>query len=483
MQFKTIFRILGILLMMFSLSMLPPVLVEMVFRDSSSTPYIIAFFLTFITGFILWLAFRHEIRELKIRDGFLIVVLFWFVLCFFAAIPLMISPKPHDNFTDAMFESVSGFTTTGATVVTDVDSLPHAMRYYRQQLQFLGGMGIVVLAVAILPMLGVGGMQLYRAETPGPIKDSKLTPRITETAKTLWYIYVGLTVCCGVSYWLAGMSAFDALGESFSTVATGGFSMHDSSFAYYNSNTIELIGAFFMFLGGTNFSLHFIALKKRNFLSYKDDEEFRTYVQILVVTILFVAYVIIYNDIYDDNYTAVVKSIFNVVSLATTTGFVSGSFASWPSFIPILIMIVATIGGCAASTSGGIKVMRALLLKKQTGREIHRLIHPRAVIAVKFNKQTLPDNITQAMWAFIAAFIVIFVILLLLLMADGMNLMTAFGASVASLANAGAAIGNVATSFQHVDVFSKWVLMLAMLAGRLEIFTLLVLFTPAYWQR
>lgn len=483
MQIKTILRILGILLMMFSLTMVPPILVELLYRDGALGPYVISCVVTVMTGLVLFALFHRNKKELKIRDGFLVVVLFWFVLSFFAAIPLMISPEPHDNLTDAMFETVSGFTTTGATVVSNVDTLPHAMRYYRQQLQFLGGMGIVVLAVAILPMLGIGGMQLYRAETPGPIKDSKLTPRITETAKTLWYIYVGLTVLCALAYWAAGMELFDAVGESFATIATGGFSMHDTSFAYYKSNTIELIATFFMLLGGTNFALHFTALKHRSLKHYFADEEFRVYLQILAVTFAFVCYVLLYNGIYAQNSTTVVKSLFNVVSLATTTGFVSGDFPLWPHFIPILIMVVALIGGCAASTAGGIKVMRALLLRKQSAREIQRLVHPKAVITIKFGNQRLPDNILQAMWAFIATFVGLFVVLVLFLMANGMDLVSAFGASVATLGNAGASVGSVSKGFNDVNTISKWVMILAMLAGRLEIFTLLVLFTPAFWRR
>lgn len=482
MQFPTILRVLGILLMLFSFSMLPPVVVEWYFKDGATAPYLIAFSTTFFTGGVLWFIFQKSQRELKVRDGFLLVILFWTVLCLFASIPLMLAEQPHDNFTDAMFESVSGFTTTGATVVVDVDVLPHAMRYYRQQLQFLGGMGIVVLAVAILPMLGVGGMQLYRAETPGPIKDSKLTPRITETAKTLWLIYVGLTVCCGLSFWGAGMNWFDALGESFATIATGGFAMHDASFAYYNSPTIELLAAFFMLLGGTNFSLHFMALRSRDPRRYWQDEEFRSYIYVVLCAIIFVAYALLYNGIYTSNFEAITKSIFNVVSLSTTTGFVSADFASWPSFIPILIMMVAIVGGCAASTSGGIKVMRAILLEKQSTRELHRLIHPRSVAQIKFNKQVLPEHVSQSMWAFIAVFIGLFVLLVLALMANGLELKTAFGATVASLANAGAGIGSVADNYKDIGIINKWILMVAMLAGRLEIFTLLVIFTPEYWR-
>lgn len=483
MQIKTILRLLGLLLMLFSGSMLPSLALSVWFQDCSPMPYLMGFLLTAGSGFLCWFLFRRHNNELKIRDGFFIVVLFWTVLCLFAAIPFMIAPHPHETFTDAMFESVSGFTTTGATVVRGINSLSHAMLYYRQQLQFLGGMGIVVLAVAILPMLGVGGMQLYRAETPGPLKESKLTPRITSTAKRLWTIYVGLTFVCALSYWLAGMDWFDALGESFATISTGGFSMHDSSFEYYNSDLIEMVGSFFMIVGAANFSLHFLALRGKTWRCYWHDEEFRTFIFLLSVTALSVAIVLWIYHIYSHPETALVKSVFNVVSLMSTTGFVSAPFSQWPSYAPILIMFVALIGGCAGSTSGGMKVMRILLLKKQSVREIMRLLHPQAVVTLKFAKQAMPERVLQAMWGFIAAFISLSVILLLILMATGLDLTTAFGALVATLANAGAGLGAASVNFHGINTIAKWVLMFAMLAGRLEIFTLLVLFSPAFWRR
>jgi len=282
MKFATIFRILGLLLMIFSLSMLPPVLVDLSFNESVWIPFAIAFFTTFLTGIVLWFPFRHLHHEFKTRDGFLIVVLFWSVLCLFGALPFMLTENPNMAFTDAVFEAVSGLTTTGASVLKGLDALPHAIRYYRQQLHMLGGMGIIVLAVAILPMLGVGGMQLYRAEAPGPLKDVKLTPRIAQTAKSLWYIYLSLIIICAFSYWIFGMTPFDAIGESFSTVATGGFSMHDGSFAYYHNPKIEIVGIVFMILSGTNFALHFLAIRNRSFRHYWHDIEFRTFLFIIV---------------------------------------------------------------------------------------------------------------------------------------------------------------------------------------------------------
>ncbi len=483
MQFKTIFRVLGLLLMVFSLSMLPPAAVALWYKDGALWAFIEVFFITLVTGAMLWVSCRHAHKDLKTREGFLIVVLFWTVLSFFGGLPFIFAHHPHASFTDAMFEAMSGLTTTGTNVFSGIDFLPHAIRFYRQQLQFLGGMGIIVLAVAILPMLGVGGMQLYRAETPGPIKDTKLAPRITETAKTLWYIYIALTIACALSYWLAGMTPFDAIGESFATVATGGFSVHDSSFAFYDSNTIDMIASFFMLLGATNFGLHYMFLGNRKLSTYWQDRELRAFLLILLVAIVLITAVLITDGIYKNDWSAIVDTIFTVVSLGTTTGFVTARFDTWPTFIPYLIMIIAMIGGCAASTSGGVKVIRVLLLKKQGFRELKRLLHPTAVIPLKFGGKILSNDVIQAIWGFVSVFILVFAILFLVLLATGLNVETAFGAVAACLSNAGASIGNVAVSFESISPTAKWTLIFAMLAGRLEIFSLLVLFTPTFWRK
>lgn len=483
MQIKTILRLIGLLLIIFSLSMLTPLLINAIFHEDFWLPFVSAFVCTLGTGSLLWLGFRHHQQELKIRDGFLIVVLFWFVLCFFASLPFLFAIGRHQSMTDALFESVSGFTTTGASIIKHLDNLPHAVLFYRQQLQFLGGMGIVVLAVAILPMLGVGGMQLYRAETPGPMKDAKLTPRIAHTAKALWSIYFLLMLLCMLSYWLAGMDWFDALGESFATVSTGGFSMHDASFAYYNSNTIELIGCFFMLLGGTNFALHFIAFKNRSLKHYWQDEEFRFYIKFLLLASLLITISLVSYGYFKADHHVLVKSLFNVISLATTTGFISAPFSTWPTYIPILIMLLAIVGGCAASTSGGVKVLRALLVYKQSKREIVRLLHPHAIIPIKFGKHALPEPILQSMWGFISVFLALFLALMVIFMALGNDFPTSFSAIAASLANAGAGIGTISVTFDQLSTPSKWLLMFGMIAGRLEIFSLLVLFSPQFWQR
>lgn len=482
MQIKTILRLIGLLLMIFSLSMLTPLIFNIIFQEPLWLPFYASFICTFTTGSILWLSFNKHHHDLKIRDGFLIVVLFWFILCFFASLPFLFVINEL-SITDALFESVSGFTTTGATILTHLERFPHSLLFYRQQLQFLGGMGIVVLAVAILPMLGVGGMQLYRAETPGPMKESKLTPRITQTAKTLWSIYFILTLACFLCYIFAGMDWFDALGESFATVSTGGFSLHDASFSYYHSSRIELIASLFMLIGATNFGLHFMAFKTRSLRLYWQDEEFYIYVSILFFTSCVITLTLIFHDAFNTYEEAFGKSLFNVVSLATTTGFVSASFGQWPTFTPVLMLLLAIIGGCAASTSGGIKVLRALLLYKQSMREMLRLIHPHGVIPIKFGKTILAEAILQSMWGFIATFIAIFLILMMIFMALGNDFYTAFSAITASLANAGAGVGSLSITYAMLSTPSKWLLMFAMIAGRLEIFSLLILLSPQFWRK
>jgi trk system potassium uptake protein TrkH len=483
MQIKTILRLIGLLLILFSLSMLTPILINRLFHEDFWLPFFAAFTCTLSTGFILWFVFRKQQKELKTRDGFLIVVLFWFVLCFFASLPFLFAIENHHQMTDALFESVSGFTTTGATVITRLDNLPHALLFYRQQLQFLGGMGIIVLAVAILPMLGVGGMQLFRAETPGPMKDSKLTPRITHSAKALWFIYFFLTLLCALSYWLAGMDWFDALGESFATVSTGGFSMHDASFSHYHSDIIELIACFFMLLGGTNFALHFITFKTRSLRHYWQDEEFRYYIGFLLSASLFVAVCLIAHGYLQANFHVFTKSLFNVISLITTTGFSSAPLQNWPNFISFFMMLLALVGGCAASTSGGVKVLRALLLYKQSKREMHRLLHPHAIVPVTYGKRIISDSILQSMWGFLAVFITLFLFFLILFMSFGNDFITSFSAITAALANSGAGLGKISLTFDALNLPSKWLLMFAMIAGRLEIFSLLILFSRQFWQR
>ena len=483
MSFAAILRILGLLLAIFSLTLLPPFFVALVAQDGAATAFGTACVLTFSVGILSWLPVRHLRRELRLRDGFVVVVMFWFVLSAIGALPFILTDHPHLSLTDAMFESVSGLTTTGATVITSIEELPLSILYYRQQLQWLGGMGIIVLAVAVLPMLGIGGMQLYRAETPGPMKDNKLTPRITETAKALWYIYLGLTVACGLAYWLAGMSVFDAIGHAFSTVAIGGFSTHDASIGYFNSPLIDMIAVVFMFLAGVNFSLHFIAFRHRSVSGYWHDSEFRFYLFLLSVVILITVLGLYLTETYDDFEGALVNGLFQAVSIGTTAGFTTAEFYNWPGFIAILLLFSSFVGGCAGSTGGGIKVIRLLLLVKQGLREITRLVHPSAQMPVRVGDKTVSSRVVEAVWGFFALYVASFTVMYLALATTGLDLMTAFSAVAASINNLGPGLGGVGAHYAEMHDPGKWILCFAMLLGRLEIFTLLVLLTPAFWRK
>jgi len=483
MQLLVIQRILGLLLIVFSSTLLPPIIVGLSYGDGAVMPFVESIVVFLVIGFSLYIPVRKQKKELRLRDGFLVVVLFWTVLGIASGLPIYLSGIYEISITDSIFESISGLTTTGATVIVGIDRLPHSLLIYRQELQWLGGMGIIVLAVAVLPMLGVGGMQLFRAETPGPVKDNKLTPRITETAKALWYIYLGLTISCALAYWLAGMSGFDAVSHSFSTVAIGGFSTHDASIGYFNNTGIQLIAIVFMLLSGVNFALHFIAIRKRSLNPYQRDAEFRTYIGVLLaVSVVTIGYLQL-NHTFDSTTDSIIEGLFQVVSIGTTTGFTTAEYYSWPGFLPVLLLYVSFIGGCSGSTGGGIKVIRILLLVKQGARELKRLIHPNAQIVVKIGKKPLPENVIEAVWGFFAAYFAISALMILLLMATGLNQETAFSAVAACLNNLGPSLGEVGQNFAYINDPAKWILCLAMLLGRLEIFTLLVLFTPAFWRK
>ncbi|MDH5436032.1 MAG: potassium transporter, partial [Gammaproteobacteria bacterium] len=393
MQSGAIQRILGLLMMMFSVSLLPPVLVSWIYNDGAMPPFLWAFFGILISGFFIWMPVMKVRRELRLRDGFIIVVMFWTVLGLSGSIPFILNNSVHMAITDAVFESVSGLTTTGATVIVGLDDLPKSILFYRQQLQWMGGMGIVVLAVAVLPMLGVGGMQLYRAETPGPMKDSKLTPRITETAKALWYIYLGLTIACAFAYWAAGMTGFDAISHSFSTIAIGGFSTHDASMGFFNNALIEGIAIVFMLLAGINFALHFTAWRSNSPKPYFQDPEVKMYLLILFIVATISCAYLYFLKTFDSFGSALHHAVFQAVSMGTTTGFTTTDYYAWPSFLPVMLLFVSFIGACAGSTGGGMKVIRFLLLVKQGKREISRLIHPNAQIPVKVGNKVMSEQI------------------------------------------------------------------------------------------
>ncbi len=483
-RLSPIFRVLGLLLIMFSLSMLTPIIVFFIYRDGTIEPFLVSFAVTLITGLCCWLPTRKGLRELKVKDGFLVVVLFWLVLSIFGALPFYLNFFPKLNFTDALFESVSGLTTTGGTVFNHLDIMPHDILYYRQQLTLLGGVGIVVLALAILPLLNIGGMHLYLAETAGPIKTSKIRPRLNQTAKALWSIYMILVVLCALAFWSAGMPIFESIGESFSAVSTGGFSVHDDSFAFYHSYLIEIIAVFFMFLGAINFGLHYQFFKKRRFSIYLKDPEFLFYLKIIITAIcLCFIVLLLYGTYHHKLVHTFTQSLFMVTSVATTTGFSTTNINQWPTFLPYFLMFLSIIGGCGGSTSGGIKVLRFMLMQQQIKRETNHLIHPNGVFPVQLGEQPLSENIIQSIWAFVTVFALLFIILLLGLLACGLDPKTAFGALASSLSNNGIGLGRASINFENISDVSKWILTFAMLAGRLEIFTILVLFTPGYWRQ
>jgi trk system potassium uptake protein TrkH len=481
MQLRAIQRIVGLLLTLFSLTMLPPLLFAWRDGDGTQPGFAIACAAALACGLALWLPVRARRSELRLRDGFLVVVLSWVMLALFGAVPFVFNAAL--SYGDAVFESLSGLTTTGATVLTGIDDLPRSVLYYRQQLQWLGGMGIIVLAVAILPMLGIGGMQLFRAETPGPMKDNRLTPRITETAKALWYLYFGLTVLCASAYWIAGMSLFDAVGHSFSTVSIGGFSTHDASIGYFDNPMIEIVATLFMIISGANFALHFMAWRGASIRPYVRDPEFHSYLTILGLMAGIATIYLYVSGTFDNFAEALQRGVFQAVAIATTTGFTTTEYHQWPSFLPVLLLMSSFIGGCAGSAGGGLKVIRVLLLMRQGTREIKRLVHPHAHYLVKVGNKALSGEVIDSIWGYFSLYVVCFCAMTLLLAATGVDLVTAFSAVAACINNMGAGLGGVGTGFADLNPASKWVLCVAMLLGRLEMFTLLVLFMPGFWRK
>lgn len=482
MSLRMILRILGLLLMMFSLTMVPPIIISLLFADEMWHAFMAAIAITVLTGAMMFVPNRKARRELRTRDGFLIAALFWTVLGLFGSLPLMLTGNLALSFTDAVFESFSGLTTTGATVITGIEFLPRSILYYRQQLQWLGGMGIVVLAVAILPTLGVGGMALYRTEIPGPLKDSKLTPRITETAKALWYIYAALTIICMLAYMAAGMHWFDALSHSFSTVAIGGFSTYDDSIGHFDSAAIELVCVAFMLISAMSFSLHFMAWRERSLRHYLADPEARFLILYLTGLVI-----ITIGGLWLTNTVGTIEGLrhglFEVVSVATTAGFGVADFSTWPGALPLLLFMAAFVGASSGSTGGGMKVIRIILIIKQGMREVTRLIHPNAVIAVKVGKVSVPDSIAQAVWGFFSAYVLLFFLMMAGVMIAGVDQVTAWSTVGSALNNLGPALGDASLHYGDLPAAAKWILVMAMLMGRLEIFTLLVLFTPAFWRK
>ncbi len=481
MKFPYTTRILGTLLMLFSFAQIFPGFLAYFFEEREFVyNFIVTGFVTFLIGCFLFFLASEKNGDLRTKDGFIITIFFWTVLGFFGSMPFYLAELEGVSYIDSLFESISGLTTTGATVLVGLDDMPKSLLFYRQLLQWLGGMGIIVLAVAVLPLLGVGGMQLYKAETPGPLKDSKLTPRITETAKALWFVYLSMTISCSVLYKYFGMSWFDAVCHAFSTISIGGFSTHDDSFAFFANSGLRWTAIIFMVISGINFALHYLAWTKKRLFHYFYDSEVKLYLSLLTSTAL-ITYLTLYfsENIYDE---MVVDSVFQAVSIGTTTGFLTSNYSNWPLFVPIMLLIAAFIGACAGSTGGGIKVIRALILIRQGSSEITKLIHPNAVVTIKFGKKSLDPRVSESVWGFFAVYVATFLIILMFLLSQSNDFLTAFSAVGATLNNLGPGLGAVSENYKEITDGSKLALCIAMLLGRLEIFTLLLLFTPAFWR-
>ena len=485
MHLAIIFQLTGILLILFSFTFLTPILVALLYNETTAPEFATAFLITAVSGLALWIPFSRSPRELRGGDGFLVTALFYLGLGLFGAIPLYLNTEAGLGFSDAAFESMSGLTTTGATLMIGLDSLPKSILFYRQQLQWLGGIGIIVLAVAIFPLIGIGGMQLYQTESPGPNKENKLTPRITETARALWLIYVSLTAICAFAYWLAGMDIFDAICHSFSTIAIGGFSTHDLSLGYFDNALVELVAVFFMIVAGINFGLHFFVWQRKNPIYYFRDSETKAYLLSIIIGAALVCGLLWKdNEIVTGIVPILREGIFQTVSMATTTGFSTSNFSEWPSGLPFILLLSAFVGGCAGSTAGGVKVVRVLLLFLQGLREVKRLVHPSGMFPLKLGGSPVTRRISESVWSFLSAYLIIFLFMvILLLVISDLDFITSFSAIGACLNNLGPGLGEVASNYSGLEDEVKWVLMFAMLLGRLEIFTLLVLLTPGYWRR
>ena len=483
-RFLSLIRIFGLMLAVFSMTYLLPITTSIIYDDGSLTAFITAMTLTLGAGLLLWFVTRSFQTELKSRDGFVLVVFAWLGMAAFSTFPLTESLESL-SFTDAYFETMSGLSTTGATVLTNLDYLPAAINLWRHELNWIGGMGIIVLVVAILPILGVGGRQLYVAETPGPVKDSKLTPRITETAKNLWLTYALITLACMLSLKWAGMDWLDAICHAFATMSLGGFSTHDASIGFFESPEIEGVLIVFMLIAGMNFATHFVAFRDKSLDPYKRDLEALPYLILILGSCLGISLYLWQMGTYDSFGTALRQTSFNLVSIGTDCGFASQDFNEWPLFAPLWMLFISCIAVCTGSTGGGIKMMRSLILLKQCQMQMFLLSHPHAVNPLKLAGQVIHSRIILSVLGFIFAYFMTVVILTFVLIISGLDFITAFSAVIACINNAGPGLGDLgpASNYSGLTDYQTWTLTLAMFLGRIEIFTALILLTPAFWRR
>jgi trk system potassium uptake protein len=477
-------HVLGLVLAIFGVAYVLPVGCSIITGDGLWLQFIVAAVINSGVGLAIALVTLKFRRELKPRDGFLLVTLVWVLMSASATIPLLLA-LPNLTFTRAFFETMSGLTTTGSTVLTNLDGLPRSLIFWRASLQWFGGLGIIVMALAVLPLLGVGGMQLYKAEAPGPIKDEKLAPRITETAKSLWLVYATLTAVGIISLRICGMSWFDAICHSFSVVGLGGFSTHDDNIAHFKSPAIEFVLIVLMFVASLNFARHFIALRRLSLQTYTRDPEFKAIFAILLASVIVIAGLLTWHGVYPGFMTSLRHSAFNVVSMATTTGFVTQDYSTWPVFAPIWMLFLSCIVCSTGSTGGGIKMFRTLLLARQAGRELKLLVHPSAMAPVRIGGRVIPDRVADAVLGFIFLYFMTVALLTFALLMSGLDFDSSFSAIVAAINNTAHGLGTVGPvrNYHSLTVFQTWVCTFAMLLGRLEIFSVIVLFTPAFWRK
>jgi trk system potassium uptake protein TrkH len=481
MRLLAVQRIIGAVVALSGAIMLPPLLLSWLLDDGIEAAFAETAGIAVVAGVLLWLPVRRVRTELRLRDGFIVTTATWVLVSLTCALPFVLG-APHLSFTDAYFESASGLTTTGSTVIVGLEKLPRSLLFYRQSLNFLGGMGIVILAIAVLPMLRVGGSQLFRTEATGPIKDTKLTPRIAETARALWLVYVGLNAICALAFWVGGMDLLDAVGHAFATIATGGFSPYDASLGHFNSPVLETICIVFMFLGGINFALHYVAWHRASASHYFADPELKAFFMIAAALSVLIAVGIYSGGQFPTLAESFRHATFQVVSNLTTTGLTTTGFANWPGFAPTLLILVGFIGGCSGSTSGGLKVTRVVILFRQGGRELLQLVHPRGRFLVKLGRTSVPGLVLAAVTGFCTLYAFSFLVMTLLLTAVGVDQVTAWSAVAACINNMGPALGAAAVHFRDLNDAAVWICSFAMILGRLEVFTVLVLFTPAFWR-
>lgn len=480
-RLKAIARVFGAVTALSSLITLPSLLLALWWGEPTVLPFFEGVLPPLLAGGLLWFVFRHSRYELRLRDGFVVTAGIWVIASLVTAIPFYLA-LPQLSYTDAVFESVSGLSTTGGTVLTGLEHLPKSLLFFRSSLNFFGGMGIVILAVAVLPMLKIGGMQLFKAETTGPVKDNKLTPRIAETARMLWAVYIGLNLLCAAAYWLGGMSGFDAVTHAMATIATGGFGNYDASFAHWDSALLDGIATVFMLLGGVGFTLHWYAWRSATVSHYQANSELRAYVGIVVAVSLLVGVYLWLTGTFGGFFESLRHGAFQVASNMTTTGFVTTGFAAWPGMLPMLLIMVGFIGGCSGSTAGGMKVARVQLVVQQGLRELRQMVHPKAQFLVTMGGKRVSESIVISVGGFCALYVTVYLLLTLLLVADGVDTETAYSTVAACINNMGPALGLNAAHFQSLGDGATWLMSFAMLVGRLEIFTILVLFTPAFWR-